>query len=401
MNTATSWSLLRRKHQDISYRLLGPTAIHIQHELYLVVALSLLVLSSLHALYKESFGLIGDVQFTIVTTVWLARFLLLRWWITSDTSTNLRPTLTGVWVHWITSYVMAGQYFDRPTPEVIAKQIGTTHHQHSGGVDDIGRTPGGGVTIKHFFIPSILFSVQYIKVWIWYPLLTIYERVIRVPHRLQQQRNYRHQQHKFGTTITSNTNIGSNSNKGIRQASTPSSSSTIPISMLLYWKKFWKFYGPSLQTVIPMVTVLFMLFHTFLSSSESSSSSAANSESPHALTMHTYTSSSSSLLFAGISDGVDIVKPYGSYKKMEQPPWGQVLYYLSFGGTILGIFLYGRIVLPIPDLVAGTNVLKAVRNESKNYGTSSSGTSNANATSGVSEVLVCITKKFLMCTDPH
>jgi hypothetical protein len=83
---------------------------------------------------------------------------------------------------------------------------------------------------------------------------------------------------------------------------------------------------------------------------------------------------------SGGDDDDDIgsnITPYGAYKKMLPPTWGQVLYYLSCGGTLLSIVLYGRVFLPLPDLVAGSNVLKAMRNESKQqqqlYSTSGGG----------------------------
>lgn len=313
---------MSKQWASVSYRFFGPTTIHLQHEFYLIVALSLLEVSSLQALYKDSFGLIGDFQLTALATIWLSRFLALRWFMTWDTSTSLRPSLRGVWTHWIASYVVAGQYFDRPSPEVVGKQLGTHH------VDD-GRT---GIALKHLFVPSLHFTWHYIKVCIWYPLLTIQECVIRVPNPLKRTE-------RLGATASS-----TNGSNAIRTAS-----SFNPIS-LTSLNKFWKLYVPPLQMIIPIATVVFIIWYEFFEESVE--------ETPHALTMHTYASS-------GVSE-LD-VKAYGAYKKMEKPKWTEVLYFLSCGGTIIGILLYGRILLPIPDLVAGMNVLKALRTESKSY----------------------------------
>eukprot|EP00546_Thalassionema_frauenfeldii_P022209 CAMPEP_0178906160 /NCGR_PEP_ID=MMETSP0786-20121207/6673_1 /TAXON_ID=186022 /ORGANISM="Thalassionema frauenfeldii, Strain CCMP 1798" /LENGTH=362 /DNA_ID=CAMNT_0020577841 /DNA_START=692 /DNA_END=1780 /DNA_ORIENTATION=+ len=55
----------------------------------------------------------------------------------------------------------------------------------------------------------------------------------------------------------------------------------------------------------------------------------------------------------------------GAYEAVRKPSWYQVLFLISCAGTMLSILFYGRISFPIPDLVAGTNVLKAVRNEAR------------------------------------
>ena len=58
-------------------------------------------------------------------------------------------------------------------------------------------------------------------------------------------------------------------------------------------------------------------------------------------------------------------KAFGSYTKLLQPTLTQMIMALSAVGTLATILLYNQIVLPFPDLVAGSNVLKAVRNEAK------------------------------------
>jgi len=66
------------------------------------------------------------------------------------------------------------------------------------------------------------------------------------------------------------------------------------------------------------------------------------------------------------------VKPFGAYTKLEKPGWLHVAIVMSCVGTCASIFLYGRVLLPIADLVSGTNPLKSVRNESRHHGGHSS-----------------------------
>ena len=47
-------------------------------------------------------------------------------------------------------------------------------------------------------------------------------------------------------------------------------------------------------------------------------------------------------------------------------------YFLVSVSTLSSVFIFGRLIPPIPDLVAGTNVIKAVRNEAKHLGKNSS-----------------------------
>lgn len=310
----------------------GPTTIHLEHEFYLLIALALLTISSLQALYKNSFGTSGDIRFVALVSLWLSRHLILRWLCTTDKSTNLSPSLLGVLVHWLTSYITAGQFFDRPNPQVVGKQIGTNH-------GDDGRT---GATISSFFLPSMLFTWQYVKVWIFYPILRLQEQTLAV----------------FGENGGQNSTSTTTVTKRGRDKSSSHSSSSLTINQTYsYWSKFWHMYGPSLQMIIPIVTMAYYFWFLFFSKSQP--------EVSHALTMNTRST-------LGSDFSASDIKPYGAYQKMTKPTWAQVMFYVSCGGTLISILLYGRIIYPIADLVAGTNVLKAVRNESKLHGSQSS-----------------------------
>jgi hypothetical protein len=316
---------LPRRRDQWMYRIFGPTTLHLQHEFYLLLALSLLTVSSLQALYKGSLGLIGDFQLVFLAALWLSRYALLRWLCTWDNSTSRSPTVGGVLAHWITSSVVAGQYFDRPNPQVVARQIGAQH-------TDDGRT---GATLSSFFSPSILFTWQLAKVWIWNPIVALQENVWGILNESGRRRS-----------VAS----GTESRRGLEHAT---SSTSLGLNQAYsYWNKFWSMYGPSLQMIIPVTTMAFYLWYLFFSRTQTDVS--------HALTMNARSQPHEMNAFGS--------KPYGAYKKMETPLWSQVLFYLSCGGTLVSILLYGRVILPIADLVAGNNVLKSVRNESKVYG---------------------------------
>lgn len=303
--------------------MLGPTTIHLQHEVYLLLALSLLIVSSLQALYKGSLGMRGDYQFVLLATLWLSRHLVVRWLCVSDNSTNRSPTLFGVLAHWITSHVMAGQYFDRPSPHIVARQVGTHH-------SDDSRT---AATLSSFFLPSILYSWQLFVVWIWHPIIQLQEILL---NRLDDNGKKRPLV-PLGLTAS-------------RRGRECAPANPTLIKVYSSWNKFWTRYGPSLQMIIPVTTMAFYFWYLFFS--------RPDTEMPYALTMTTRGNHPQ-------DTGVFDTKPYGAYQKMEKPLWTQVLFYLSCGGTLASIFLYGRVILPIADFVAGSNVLKAVRNESK------------------------------------
>jgi hypothetical protein len=65
------------------------------------------------------------------------------------TATVKNPTLIGVVVHWITSYVTAGQYMDRPDPQLVVKNAGTLKE----------------------VLANTSYTLHFLWVRLWYPLL--------------------------------------------------------------------------------------------------------------------------------------------------------------------------------------------------------------------------------------
>jgi hypothetical protein len=332
-----NWGWAQRQRHQWIYRAVGPTTLHLQHELYLLVALCLLTVSSLHSIYKSSFGIGGDYQFILLATFWLSRHVLLRWLVTSDISTSRAPTLFGVLSHWITSHFMAGQFFDRPNPQVATKQTGTHPSDE---------TRGGPINLSSFFLPSIIYTWQMAKVWIWHPLLQLQEIIWKRMYQAPKGRRAETSARNSSSFMVS------------RRERTTANPSVAKAHLI--WNTFWTSFGPTLQVVIPAATLSFYLWNLFFASDLTQTTS-------HALTMNTQRSSQSQQDLNEFE-----TKPYGAYKRMEKPQWQQILFFLSCGGTLVSILLYGRVFLPIADLVAGSNVLKSVRDESKLYAAASS-----------------------------
>jgi hypothetical protein len=348
---------LSKRLQDLSYQILGPTTLHLHHEFYLWTSMILLEISSLQALYRDdSIGyLIGDYEFIVLVAVWLSRFMLLRWATTWDPSDSLRPTFRGACTHWITSHALAGQYFDRPSPDVVAKVIG---NQHFHGNFEGRQTGGTRAAIRDLLWPSLVFTWRYLKTMLLYPLLDIRDKNSKRKMQATTHDN---------TSIQSRTSQSSSQRRHKRRNSggnanplTAVSSTRTPSYYASLLSQIWKTYGPPLQMIIPVVTLAYFVYHGFFTDDEE--------EPPNALTMQTQSSTSGSTVAGPLTTGIGAnVKAYGAYRQSQLPTLSQILFLISFGGTVLSIILFGRILFPIPDLVAGSNVLKAMRNEAKCY----------------------------------
>jgi len=280
-----------------------PTTLHLQHELYLTTALTLLTMSSLQATYGGSFGSWGDIQFLFFVSLWFARHLILRWICTSDTTTTRYPSLPGLFVFWWTSHVTAGQYFDRPHPHVVAKHIGSSH-------TDDGRIMA---TCSSFFSPAIRQMWHLFRARVWFPLFSLREQFLGASRS-------RYSVQSLFLIAPSSTQVRLWVNKAYS-----------------YWNDFWTLHG--LQ--VPH-GVLAMYIWYFLSIWRDEA-------------LHVSKVGKDELRF----------EFFGAYSRLEKPSIGHMLILLSIIGTLGAILLYGRISLPFPDLVAGSNVLKAVRSEAK------------------------------------
>lgn len=282
-----------------SYRLFGPTTLHLQHELYLWISLSLLTLSSLMSLYRHALQR-GDAVLIVCVSLWLSRHFVMRWLCTHDAATVRNPTILGVAMHWITSYVTAGQYMDRPDPHLVAKNAGTPQ-------EDLA------------LLPSASYSLHFIRVRLWYPLMR-YKRLV-VPGREERTR-----------TVSSSQRRPSISNN-------PTSWRT---STYFKWIQWWRDHGISIQFSLAVIVAIAMVWDLI--------------------------SAFYHPRVTGTINDYDNIQPRGVYRTLDSPAWSRLFLFIFRTQVLLTIFLYGRIVLPIPDLVSGANVLKSVRAEALFHG---------------------------------
>lgn len=303
------------------YKILGPTTVHLRHEFYLLTALVFFTIASLQSVYRSSLGSWGGCLFVFFTSLWLGRHLILRWLCTSDTTTTRSPTISGLLVFWLTSHFMAGQYFDRPNPPVVAKQVGTSHSDDARIV----------ATISSFFPPSIHCTWQLLRVRVWFPILSLYEQLWKMIRGRSK-------------SSVKNSSFG----RGTGQRKAVSSASLAINQAYSYWNGFWSFYGLPLQFIIPLVALGLYAWHY-------STYMARESEMTYALTMNN----------RNLEEEWVAQRPHGAYRKLPKPTLSHLLFNISVFGVMATGLLYGRILLPFPDLVAGSNVLKAVRNEAK------------------------------------
>lgn len=295
----------------------GPTTLHLKHEAYLLASLTLLTAASLQNVYRETFGLRGDLIFCSLVALWLGRYIFLRW-LVADRSTNASPDVRGVLAHWVFSHVTAGQYMDRPSSQVLAKQgIGSSR------VEDDKRAAAQTA----FVLPSILYTAQFFKIWVWFPLCNYRDRWHRNGHR--------------GGLRGSRTRKSSDSESQPNYRRKGDHREVPPFwnKFLLFWNKSCNRVGPTLQMIIPVYALAYYAWSLPIGHYVFTPKSADASES----------------------------KPFGAYTTTQPPPWTHVFFYISTT-TMLSLLFFSRLVLPIPDLVAGSNVVKAVRSEAKALG---------------------------------
>lgn len=145
-----------------NYKILGPTAIHLQHEFSLVVTLAFFTTASLLSLYRTSFGLPGDFTYLSITTLWISRHFIYRFVVTTDVGTSLDRSVWDLrthlsnWLIWLTS---GGQYFDKPIKHQPL-------HHHTLSADNFGdgmdvATGGGNSNMMLLLTPGSAMSLPF------------------------------------------------------------------------------------------------------------------------------------------------------------------------------------------------------------------------------------------------
>jgi len=215
---------------------------------------------------------------------------------------------------------MAGQYMDRPDASVVAKHVGTSHH---GAEEDAPAL---------LLLPSLTFTIQYFKIRLWYPFInaTMEAGAPLTPSSRQQHAS------------------NERSRKDKTYSATSSSTAIAWIDKIYHQSLLiWYNHGPGSQLLL-VVFVAVMIVWSFVVSSP------ARESRTYALNIAT-----------GAEYTEEETEARGAYAALEPVSWAHVFLLMSAGTTLACIMWYGRILLPIPDLVAGSNVLKAVRNEAR------------------------------------
>jgi len=222
--------------------------------------------------------------------------------------------------HWITSYATAGQYFDRPSPQVLAKQTGDNRSittTSSSASSSLGYTWN---LVRVRFLNPILKHTQYGNQGIsGDDLISIEDTSHTQPHPFRVK----------------------NKKGEIDSASNVASAHT---GMTLWLRKallMWNMSSPLVHVGVAAITLI----------------------------CYTWKLPFANYLLPFSNVGRNDTE-YVWFRKTEKPAWSEVLFVISVP-TVISLLVYTRLINPIPDLVAGSNVLKAVRNEAKAFGVAS------------------------------
>ncbi len=130
-----------RMGSRLAYKAFGPTTVHLDHEVCILVTASCLTSASLFSIYKLSFGSSLDFFYLGLTSVWLSRHFFHRLLCTTDVSTSLSGWTHNIRWMWI-AVTSGGQYFDIPT-----LMFASTSLQPLIDIDDAYATTGGAGSI--------------------------------------------------------------------------------------------------------------------------------------------------------------------------------------------------------------------------------------------------------------
>lgn len=292
--------------QQWKYKVLGPTTIHLQHEIYLLFSLLLLMVGSFQSLYKSTFGSTdGDIKFCLLAFLWLSRHVLVRLICTWDNhSSDRRPNVRGLLAHWLTSNIMSGQYFDRPSHSMLAKY------------NLVGAPRVGDEEVRasahSSFISSLLYAKKLVTIRIWFPLLRFHDWIGVTKRRASSS-----------ISVDSSTTSGSGNTNSNSQYYHPSGSrgggggrqrNNYP-----YISPFFtKFVGAYLN--FPIISAIIVIYYAW--------------------TLPALIMPSKYRLEANMQDSSPAtLTAYGAYEYFEKPQWSDVFFYLSIP-TVASLLVY-------------------------------------------------------------
>ena len=130
-------------------------------------------------------------------------------------------------------------------------------------------------------------------------------------------------------------------------ATTPALSSLSNNNNKNYWARYWPQWMPPLPALSTILSISMLLFYTraFWKLEEKEDTITWN------------------LLATEHRPDSNLPEPAGYYST-ERPDWKHVFFYFSFGGIVGSILVFGRILPPLPDFVAGSTVYQTIKSMS-------------------------------------
>lgn len=371
-----SW--LARVGSRVAYKTFGPTTVHLDHEVCLLVTATCLTSASLFSLYKLSFGSALDFFYLLISTLWLSRHFFHRLLCTTDVSTSLSG-----WTHnlrwiWIT-ITSGGQYFDIPT-----HMFASTSFQPL--IDDAYARPKSGGDVSSS-IPITFSPFAFHRIWIVQktvvPLLAAIWAVMNTCKSSSNDFDlYDNDWSSTTATISANnkrnkhsSNSGSDHARNKNGKSSPSFAEIHKKCIKKLNRKFdsWWQYVPRVQLLVLIITAcgilwFFQKYNEVLSSyslplrtprsalfdknmANPRMVNAENNSQQNQRDAALYNSEFMDRRFDGVR-GAKASSVLWS-RNFVYSPLGMICMIMSLG-TIASILLFGRIMPPLPDLVGGS-----------------------------------------------
>jgi len=366
------------------YQWLGPTSLHLRLEAFLLFCLLLLVVANFQQMYRDgreeeeqqqggsaeeinnhtfisflsSIPSLqwGDCAYIGMVSLWLSRHLLYRWLCLSDLGTSRAPTLRGFLSAILTSPAMSsGHSFERPPSQLIlAKYFGSPYHGSSSGGSAIGDSSSnisgaGGAPIFFWqLVPySIRYALHYVNVTFVHPMLDLWF-VRGFVDRIQRWWN------DFWSSLIA---VLPSIPAQLRQRQSSWRNLAFAIQQRLYL--VWVNYTPTFSFLVPATTmavyILKLLHMTVLADPDDTAMTSSLSSSLTSLGSYSNKKKSEDN-----SDDETMI-PYGTYQKQEIPSWYEVALYITLLGTLTSLGYFFRLIMPVPDQVACSNVIKDLR----------------------------------------
>jgi hypothetical protein len=383
---------------ELRYRLYGPSFVHLQYEVYLLLSMLLFTMGSMAGLYKSSFGMYaGDYLYLLLVLVVSGRHLAFRIFCTWDPSTHASPGIMGLLSHFAQAHLYAGQTFDRPAPPMQQQlyqhyiQTSTTSCSSNSNSASAGTTSGGGADAlslsssntapvppppsaadrmnqviggvletreatswSQLMPSSLMYAWQLPRQYLWFPLGRLWWWQPTTPPS-------GHPSSAAAGSRRSHRNDAERDSGGRVRYSMRNSDPSTRVHWLRrthqlvqhYARHAWIKYAPTLQFAITIVIGSFCAevigFHIL-----------GRTVLAHVPGVRDWMYARKYTLFRLPLDKNMAIRMEGEYERKNQPSVPMVVGVMLFFGTILCVLVLLRVMPPIPDLVAGGSVSKDV-----------------------------------------